>query len=99
MGSPHLEEEFIGGDCRSRSPLPKPSKICKNHRREGRGRNLKGVNNGGKNVLKNLGTLGKKPPFYTPSRGMTVGDKMSWTDTFRWRNRHHRTVAGISGKK
>jgi hypothetical protein len=29
MGSPHLEEELIGGDCRSRSPLPNPSKIYK----------------------------------------------------------------------
>jgi hypothetical protein len=47
MGSPHLEEELIGGDCRSRSPLPNPSKICKNHRREGRGSKLKRFNNGG----------------------------------------------------
>ena len=46
-GSPHLEEDLIGGDCRSRSPLQKPSKRCKNHRREGRGSKLKRVNNGG----------------------------------------------------
>jgi hypothetical protein len=26
MGSPHLEEELIGGDCRSRSPLLNPLK-------------------------------------------------------------------------
>ena len=38
---------FDLGDCRSRSPLSNPSKRCKNHRREGRGRKLKEVNNGG----------------------------------------------------
>jgi hypothetical protein len=47
MGSPHLEEELIGGDCRSRSPLPNPSKIYKNHRREERGSKIKSFNNGG----------------------------------------------------
>jgi hypothetical protein len=47
MDSPHLEEELIGGDCRSRSPLPNPSKICKNHRRKERGSKLTRVNNGG----------------------------------------------------
>ena len=36
-----------------------------------------------KNVLKILRTLGKKAPFYTPSRGMTVGSKMRWANTFR----------------
>src|SRR3954463_14125616 len=43
-----------------------------------------------KNVLKSLRTLGKKPPFYTPSRGMTVGSKMRWANTFRRRNRCRR---------
>jgi hypothetical protein len=47
MGPPHVEEELIGGDYRSRSPLPNPSKICKNHRREGRGSKLKRFNNEG----------------------------------------------------
>jgi hypothetical protein len=37
----------IGGDYRSRSPLPTPSKRCKNHRRDGGGRKLLKVNNGG----------------------------------------------------
>ncbi len=46
-GSPHLEEELIGGDCRSRSPLSNPSKICKNHWREERGSKLLRFNNGG----------------------------------------------------
>ena len=54
MGSPHLKEEMIGGDCRSRSPLQKPSKRCKNHRRERRGSKLKKVNNGGERELKNV---------------------------------------------
>jgi hypothetical protein len=26
MGSPHLEEKFIGGDCRARSPFKIPQK-------------------------------------------------------------------------
>jgi hypothetical protein len=47
MDSPHLEEELIAGDCTSRSPHPNPSKICKNHRREGRGSKLKRFNIGG----------------------------------------------------
>jgi hypothetical protein len=38
---------MIGGNCRSRSPLPNLSKICKNHRREGRENKLKRFNNGG----------------------------------------------------
>ena len=58
MGSPHLEEELIDGDCRSRSPLSNPSKICKNHRREGRGSKLKRFNNGGERAsLKRMNDL------------------------------------------
>jgi hypothetical protein len=34
-GLPHLEKEFIGEYCRSRYPLPKPSKRCKDHMRDG----------------------------------------------------------------
>src|SRR3954470_23252580 len=34
QGSPHLEEIWLGGECRSRSPLSFPSKRSKNHRRE-----------------------------------------------------------------
>jgi hypothetical protein len=66
MGSLHLEEELIGGDCRSRSPLPNPSKICKNHRREGRGSKLKRFTNGGETKAQEhtrnpRKPLGKKP--------------------------------------
>jgi hypothetical protein len=46
-----LERKNKGGDqpmtSRSRSLLPNPSKICKNHWREERGSKLKRVNNGG----------------------------------------------------
>jgi hypothetical protein len=69
MGSPHLEEELIGADCRSRSPLPNPSKICKNHRRKGRGSKLKRFNKWRreremlKNTLETLKTVGKKAPL------------------------------------
>src|SRR3954468_4526742 len=34
QGSPHLEEIWLGGECRSRSPLSFPSKRSKNHKRE-----------------------------------------------------------------
>jgi hypothetical protein len=63
-GSPHLEEDLIGGECRSRSPLPNPSKRCKKRWRERGESKLKRVNNGGKfRGLWTLETLGKKPPF------------------------------------
>jgi hypothetical protein len=66
MGSPHLEKELIGGDCRYRSSFPNPSKICKNHMRERRGSKLKRFKKGGerndqewpRNPRK---TLGKNP--------------------------------------
>jgi hypothetical protein len=45
--SPHLEKKWIGGGCRSRSPLLDPSRMSKNHGREGRGSKLKRFNNGG----------------------------------------------------
>src|SRR3954463_10314203 len=51
-----------------------------------------------KNVLKSLGTLGKKLPFYTPSRGMTVGSKMRWTNMFQRQNWRRRSAAEISGQ-
>jgi hypothetical protein len=72
MGSPHLEEELIGGDCRSRSPLSNPSKICKNHRREGRGSKLKrGNNGGGKYAKEHSRTLSNhwgRSSFYSKSK-------------------------------
>src|SRR3954464_8142340 len=69
MGSPHLEKELIGGDCRSRSPLPKPSKRCKNHRREGGGSKLKRFNNGGQfRGQEHPKTLGEEPPFIVESK-------------------------------
>src|SRR3954466_3412593 len=34
QGSPHKEERWLCGECRSRSPLSFPSKRSKNHRRE-----------------------------------------------------------------
>src|SRR4051812_48417443 len=34
QGSPHLEEIWLGGECRSRSPLSFPSKRSKDHSRE-----------------------------------------------------------------
>jgi hypothetical protein len=45
---------LIGGDFRSRSSLPKPSKICKNYRREGWETKLMEVNNGGANEAQEL---------------------------------------------
>ena len=39
--SPHLEKKWIGGGCRSRSPLLDPSRMSKNH----------GGNQEGKQVL------------------------------------------------
>src|SRR3954471_24337001 len=69
MGSSHLEEELIGGDCRSRSPLSKPSKRCKNHRREGGGSKLKRFNNGGQfRGQEHPKTLGEEPPFIVESK-------------------------------
>src|SRR3954470_20181016 len=69
MGSPHLEEELIGVDCRSRSPLSKPSKKCKNHRREGGGSKLKRLNNEGQfRGQEQLKTLGEEPPFIVESK-------------------------------
>jgi hypothetical protein len=77
MGSPHLEEELIGGDCRSRSPLPNPSKICKNHRREGRGIKLKRFNNGGERYAQEHTRNPKKPlgrrPLLYGKPNMAVG--------------------------
>ncbi len=79
MGSPHLEEELVGGDCRSRSPLPNPSKRCKNHRREGRGSKLKGDNNGGERKLKkpknNLENRWGRIPFYRQPKIWPFGAK------------------------
>jgi hypothetical protein len=37
---PSPRAELIDGDCISRSPLPNPSRRCRNYRREERGRNL-----------------------------------------------------------
>jgi hypothetical protein len=72
MGSPHLEEELISGDCRSRSPLLNPSKRCKNHRREGRWRKLKRVNSeDGKYAKKHPRTHKSRwgrSPFYSNSK-------------------------------
>ena len=77
MGSPHLEEELIGGDCRSRSPLQKPSKRCKNHRRDGRGSKLKRCSNGGQfRALRTLKTIGEEAPFIGKAN-VTVGAKTS----------------------
>jgi hypothetical protein len=45
---PPFEEEWIGGGCRSISPLSKPLKRCKNHRRDEIESKLKKVNNGGR---------------------------------------------------
>jgi hypothetical protein len=47
MGSPHLEEELVSGDCIFRSSLRNLMRRCKNQRKEGRGSKLKRVNNGG----------------------------------------------------
>jgi hypothetical protein len=47
MGSPHLEEELIGGVVDLDLLFQNLSKICKNHRREGRESKLKRGNNGG----------------------------------------------------
>jgi hypothetical protein len=41
----HLDEEFIGDDCRSRSPLPNPSRRYNNYLREGKGIKLLRSNN------------------------------------------------------
>jgi hypothetical protein len=46
-GFPSLRGGINWWSCRSRSALPNPSKICKNHWREERGSKLKRVNNGG----------------------------------------------------
>jgi hypothetical protein len=46
-GFPSLRGGIDWWSYRSRSPFPNPSKICKNHRREGRGSKLKRDNNGG----------------------------------------------------
>jgi hypothetical protein len=46
-GFPSLRGGIDWWSCRSRSPLPNPSKICKNHWREKRESKLKRVNNGG----------------------------------------------------
>jgi hypothetical protein len=51
--SPHLDEEMIGGDCRSRSPLSTPSKGCKNYMTDGRGSDIFKFNNCGRKKLKN----------------------------------------------
>src|SRR5215216_4245906 len=43
QGFLHKEGIWLGGTCRSRSPLSNPSKRCKNHRRgKGRGQALQG---------------------------------------------------------
>jgi hypothetical protein len=57
------------GDARaSRSPLPKPSKRYKNHRRERGGSKLKRLNNGGqKHAQEGLEQWGRSP-FYSPSK-------------------------------
>jgi hypothetical protein len=44
---PSLRGGIDWWSCRSRYPLPNPSKICKNHWREGRESKLKRFNNGG----------------------------------------------------
>jgi hypothetical protein len=73
MGSPHLEEELIGGDCRSRSPLQKPSKRCKNHRRDGEESSSRETRMEVREKLKNIGKpLGKKG-FYSGGRKRVVG--------------------------
>jgi hypothetical protein len=46
-GFPSLRGGIDWWSCRSRSPLPNPSKICMNHWREERGSKLKRGNNGG----------------------------------------------------
>jgi hypothetical protein len=95
MGSHHLDEELIGGDCRSRSPLPNPSKICKNHRREGRGSKLKRLTNGGEremlnNTLETLKTVGKKAPFYGKPV-MAIGSFPTFSGGSRSKTRSNRT--------
>ena len=77
MGSPHLEEELIGGDCRSRSPLQKPSKRCKNHRRDGRGSKVKRTAMVVSfRALGTLKTIGEEAPFIGKAN-VTVGAKTS----------------------
>jgi hypothetical protein len=42
----HLEEEMIGGECRSKSPLPNSSNRCKHHSWEWRGSKILRLSNG-----------------------------------------------------
>jgi hypothetical protein len=49
---PHLNEELIGGGCRSRSSHTNPSIICKNYGRNERESKLKKINNDGKKRAK-----------------------------------------------
>ena len=62
-GSPHLEEKWIGGDCRSRSPLPNPSRRCKNHWRDGEESSSNGSAMGGKNELEEVRNIGEEDPL------------------------------------
>src|SRR3954468_12080908 len=48
QGSPHLEEIWLGGECRSRSPLYFPSKRSNNHSRGREQESLKRSTMGGK---------------------------------------------------
>jgi hypothetical protein len=75
MGSPHLEEELIGGDCRSISPHPNPSKYAriiggiggKGEEARSRGSTMEE-----REMIKTgLGTLEKcwgRSPFYSKSK-------------------------------
>ena len=63
-GFPSLRGGMDWWKCGSRSPLQKPSKRCKNHRRDGRGSKLKGSNNGGQFRAQQLTlTYGEEAPF------------------------------------
>jgi hypothetical protein len=71
-GSSRLEEEWIGGSCRSQYPLSKPSKRCKNHRREGIGSKLKGFS---AMVVKNMFKHWGRSPFYRRTKYDRLGGK------------------------
>ena len=56
-------------DCRSRSPLSFPSRICKNHGRDWEESKLKKVNNEGENLQGRLGNhWGRRAPFIGPPK-------------------------------